>query len=118
MPGLPIIKPKTADQDLRLINSAKHGDINAVRKLIIEGVDLNDADAKGDTALIYASMAGHLTIVLELLEAGADPKIKSEGGWDAYKSAMFFGEFRGMTLPPYDEIMKAITDYGYDSKVR
>jgi ankyrin repeat protein len=63
-------------QDLRLIEAAKYGDVRKVRALISEGVDVNDADARGVTALIAASRAGNLPAVQLLLHAGADASAK------------------------------------------
>ena len=55
-----------------------------------------------------AAMAGHLGVVRQLIVVGADITHKDSLGYDAYTAAMFFGDFRGATVPPFDEIMAAV----------
>jgi len=113
---LPTIEPRSEHQDLRLLHAARDGNLNAVTVLITEAVDVNGSDAKGDTALTYAAMAGHPTIVDTLLRAGADFRMVTTDGWDAYHVAMFYGDVRGEIMSPYDEIMKMLIAHGYDPK--
>jgi len=55
-----------------LIRSAYKGELQEVRKLIEQGVDVNLADTDGATPLIMASQNGHAKVVQMLLAARAD----------------------------------------------
>ena len=114
MPTLPILVPKTSGQDIRLIDAAKNGYPSKLKQLLDEGVSIDDTDHGGHSALIFSAMAGHLECVQILLHAGADPMTKTYDGWDAYHAAMFYGDFRGATRPPYGEIMAIIREHGYE----
>jgi ankyrin repeat protein len=56
-----------------LVEAAEAGNLGTVRRLILEGADLESRDAKGATALIRASANGHLQVMRALLKAGANP---------------------------------------------
>ena len=49
-----------------------HGDVEAVRKLLRSGLDVNARDRYGQTALMMAAHAGHREMVETLVESGAD----------------------------------------------
>ena len=66
-------KSQQASPELELIEAAERGDLKVVHRLILEGVDLESRDGKRATALIRASANGHLSVMKELLSAGADP---------------------------------------------
>ena len=108
MATLPAIVPRFDGQDLRLIEAARIGDSSLVQRLLDEGADPDEADAKGLTALIMASSAGKLEAVKVLLSASADAAKRDDLGYDAYHAAMFHGDFRGATMAPYDQIMKLL----------
>jgi hypothetical protein len=55
-----------------LMNAVKSNDVDAVRTLIQQGVNVNELDTHNDAPLIMAAYAGHTDIVRLLLEAGAD----------------------------------------------
>ncbi len=56
----------------QLMKAVKSGDLPQVTNLISQGVDVNQADANGDSPMIMAAYEGHDEILKELLEAGAD----------------------------------------------
>jgi ankyrin repeat protein len=57
-----------------LMRAAEAGNPSDVRRLLKEGVDVNEKlDGIGLTALMLAAGRGHLEVVKVLLEAGADP---------------------------------------------
>jgi len=60
---------------MSLRNSARNGNVNAVRKLLNNGVNINEADQYGETPLHYASQEGH-TEVVKVLLATAGIKVK------------------------------------------
>ena len=115
MPELPDIKPTNDGQDIRLIEAARNGETNLVRRLIANGLCIDASDANGVTALIIASMGGHADVVGELVLSGANLVLETSDGWNAYQAAMFYGDFRGMTKEPYDQIMSIIEAGGYET---
>ena|SRR5579871_5730517 len=57
----------------RLIQAASGGDLEGVRRLLAQGVEVDATDFQGCTALTFAAGKGYLQVVEELLHAGADP---------------------------------------------
>lgn len=56
---------------------AGKGNLEAVKKELLIGKDINRRDAAGQTALIYAAESGQLSMVKYLIENGADINIKA-----------------------------------------
>lgn len=90
------------------MKAARDGDASRVAALLEAGAEIDATDANGETSLIFAAMAGHLAVVRLLVEAAADATHKDDYGYTAYTAAMFFGDFRGATRPPFDQIMAAV----------
>ena len=105
MVEVPPVKPAAEEQDIRLLEAARRGEVDRVEELIREGVDLNAVDDEGHTPLIFAAMSGRLEVAAVLKRAGANTHLVDHLGYDTYHAAMFFGDFRGMTTPPFDQIM-------------
>ncbi|MBI5960936.1 MAG: ankyrin repeat domain-containing protein [Chloroflexi bacterium] len=55
-----------------LMQAVKSNNVEQVKKLIADGVNINEPDASRDIPLIMAAYKGHTEIVRLLLEAGAD----------------------------------------------
>ncbi|NJL27462.1 MAG: FAD-dependent oxidoreductase [Thermoanaerobaculia bacterium] len=108
MVQVPDIRPKSAEQDVRLLEAARAGDAARVASLLEAGAEIDATDADGETALLFAAMAGHTAVVRQLVAAGADTTHKDNLGYNAYAAAMYFGDFRGAAMPPFDEIMAAV----------
>lgn len=66
--------------DLRLPNAAMQGDIEAVRSLLKQKVDVNAAQGDGMTALHWAVYKDDLEMARMLIQAGADLKAKTRVG--------------------------------------
>ncbi len=58
-----------------LVQAVQIGDLDKVRAFIQKGGNLDWVDSDGNTALGAAIIAGHNTIVAELLQAGASPDV-------------------------------------------
>ena len=57
-----------------LHQSARSGDLKSVRALIAHGAAIDPEDKHDATPLVHAAQKGHAAVVLELLQAGADPQ--------------------------------------------
>jgi len=62
------------------INLCKEGKLEEVKELIKEGIDINQQDNNGYTALIVSTYCDNVEIVEELLKAGAKTDIKNNKG--------------------------------------
>ena len=56
-----------------LLEAVHEQDLAAVKKLVKDGADINEADTDGNTALIVAILSGDEKLVDGLLKLGADP---------------------------------------------
>jgi CubicO group peptidase (beta-lactamase class C family) len=69
--------------------AALQGDVEAVRRHIAAGSDLNEKDAYGSTPLIVAATFGRAEVAGALIEAGADLAIGNDDGSTALHIAAF-----------------------------
>ena len=69
-------KPITAD----LVTAIRHADVQAIRKLLDNGADVNTRDAEGSTPLILAAFYASPECVALLLENGADVNTANQAG--------------------------------------
>ena len=85
-PNTPATETGTSP-DTRIIEAAKNGNIDQIRALIAEQVDLNARDREDNTALHLASEKGHTEIVTLIMntrimnaknEKGADNLVSDE----------------------------------------
>jgi hypothetical protein len=83
----------------------QNDNLNVVKKLIENGVDINLKDGYGNTALILASQRGHLEVVKELIKNGADINLQSYIGYSALIYASSFNHL---------EIVKELIKNGAD----
>jgi ankyrin repeat protein len=93
----------------QLINSIWIGDIASVRKLLDEGVDVNWKNGNGWTALMYASIQGHVEGFKLLLDRGAQIDIKNNDGSSALIIASYNGRF---------ECVRLLLERGADMSIR
>jgi ankyrin repeat protein len=82
-----------------------HGNVEVLQKLLKVGVDYNDADSKGKTALMRAAGLGGVEVVQALLDAGANHSAVEAGGFTALIWAAFEGHV---------EAVQALLDAGAD----
>jgi ankyrin repeat protein len=69
-----------ANSDMRLIDAAREGDLEAVKSLIKAEVNVNVKKGDGSTALHYAVHRNNLDLVSSLIKAGAEPGAANEYG--------------------------------------
>src|SRR5436190_16479313 len=72
--------PVFAAGDLRLVDAVKHRDIDAVRTLLNQRVDVNAPQPDGATALLFAVQSDDLEMVEPLIRAGANVKAANDYG--------------------------------------
>ena len=100
----------TSSSDPGLQQAAMTGNIQAIKKHIQEGTDLNEREPFGrSTALITASTFGHTDVARELIEAGAELDIQNNDGSTALLTAAFFCR---------TEIVEALLNAGADRSIR
>jgi ankyrin repeat protein len=108
MTSLPVLKPKFPEQNIDLIRNSMNGDLALVSDNLRNGHDINTTDANGITALIAASSAAKLDIVELLISKGANRELKDDLGYDAYHTAMFYGDLKGSIVEPFNTIMSVV----------
>src|SRR5437016_1638989 len=81
-----------------LVDAATAGDTKKVQQLLDGGVDVNQRNSEGDSALAEAARRGHLEIVVILLGAKVDVNGKNKGGWTALHSAYRHRGIMGLLL--------------------
>jgi ankyrin repeat protein len=80
---------KTVEQEVKtalletpqdMHKAAEIGDVNTVRLILEQGVDINLRDSNGNTPLFLASRHGHFNVVQFLIENGADVNVQCQNG--------------------------------------
>jgi ankyrin repeat protein len=70
--GMESVPEDNQDSFPSLIKATYAGNVEAIKRLLEKGADINQRDASGDTSLILAARFGKLGVVKILLEKGAD----------------------------------------------
>ncbi len=81
----------TPAQQLR--DAASSGDLAALKRLIQEGVPVNDRSNFNNTALLYAAMHGKRDCVQFLIDSGADVNIANNSGYTPLICAAKIGAY-------------------------
>ena len=97
---------------MELVEESKDGNLERVKNLLKEGVDINFLYDKW-TPLIGASQYGHLEIVKLLLENGADINLGNKIGWNPLLVAS-----RNSNTTSNVETVKELLKYGADVDLR
>jgi ankyrin repeat protein len=96
-----------------LHNAVQRSELADVRLAISQGSNLDELDDFGNSPLHWAVIGGYEDIVLELLEAGADPNVISSDGITPKWSAADFG-LTGIETPLAAYGGKITTDDKFD----
>ena len=99
-----------AAQDVRLPDAAMKGDLEAVRSLLAEGIDVNLAHGDGNTALHWATYRRNAEMVGALINAGADSSARTRIG---EMTPLFMASKVGDA-----EIMRLLLEAGADATLR
>ena len=85
------ISLRDSEGSIPLHTAAAFGRKHIVRRLILEGSDVNAVDSNGDTPLHVSAGSGHLKVVLLLVDNGADLFAVDKEGLTAAACAEKFG---------------------------
>jgi hypothetical protein len=92
---------------VELLRAAASGDLNRLRALLVQGVDVNSTNNSNQTALMIAAAFKRIEIVDYLVRAGADAKIQDELGLTAADWAQLdTGITRLLNAPPVSAMPK------------
>eukprot|EP00043_Microstomoeca_roanoka_P028556 m.18463 g.18463 ORF g.18463 m.18463 type:complete len:367 (+) comp8494_c0_seq1:56-1156(+) len=96
-----------------LMWAAAHHNVEHVKiALAREGVDIEDRDAHGNTALLWAARTGSVAMLEELLKHGASLTAESDCGWTAPFYAAYFKHKKFL-----EELMKHSVDLNKRDKL-
>ncbi len=87
----------------KLLNAAKEGNYDEMKKLVEQGAYINAVDEKKNTALYFAAAAGNFDAVKYLVEKGAKLNIRHSSGQLALDRAAQEG---------YIDVVKYLADHG------
>jgi len=93
---------------MELIEAAKKGDADTIRRLLSAGADVGVTDAQGATALMHAAYRGDLGMVSLLLGAGAEVNAADPAGWTALMKSCYNSELKH----GFADVAKALIDAG------
>ena len=94
-----------ANQDVKIIQAVKDGNVEAVKKYLAAGMDVNTKDGYGATPLLYAAEYGYNDVAELLITNGADVNARYNDGLTALHAAVLYGS---------NEIVKLLIDQGAD----
>jgi len=96
-----------SSEDLR--NASLQGDLESIRQIVEAGIDIEEGDQLGRTALMFASFNGHTEVVQFLIEQGAEvQKQNSEG-----RTPLMFA-----SSGPFPETVELLLENGADPNVK
>jgi hypothetical protein len=105
MGDMVMISPSTP-----LVKAVWEQDLNEVRKLLAQGVDVNAVDEGVYTTALGAAVAnGKLEFVRALLDAGADPNVRNQSGRTALMN---------LDEDATDEVVRALVAAGADVSIK
>ena len=79
-------------------DAARHGDVQAVAKLLDEGVAPDAKDETGETPLLSASLGGHADVVAILVKRGASTGSRNDRGLTPLHGAAYAGSLETVQL--------------------
>ena len=90
-------------------DAARNGDATRLARLVEQGADVNALDRYGQTALMLASLYGHLDVVRKLVSVGA----KLDCTAKYHLSALMLATLNGRT-----QIAEILIEAGADTTIR
>ncbi|CAH9111449.1 unnamed protein product [Cuscuta epithymum] len=83
--------PENLDSTMQLLFMSCQGDVEGVKELLDEGIDVNSIDLDGRTALHIAACEGHVEVVKLLLIRKANIDARDRWGSTAAADAKYYG---------------------------
>ncbi len=83
--------PSKEELNAQLIEAAKAGNIEDVKRLLEQGAEVDAQDYYRETAMMWAARKGHLKIIEFLVGKGADVNARNNYGWTAIMNAAWRG---------------------------
>jgi ankyrin repeat protein len=74
---MPAFQPDSIDDRTPLMLAACADSLSELFEILLNGVEIDEKDHRGWTALTYAAHFGHYEIVNQLLDSGANPNLVS-----------------------------------------
>ena len=81
-----------AELQQRALDHARHGETEPLAAMLLHGLPVNLADAKGQSLLMLASYHGNVETTRMLLEQGADADRRNDRGQTPLGGAAFKGD--------------------------
>ena len=108
--------------------AAREGNQEAAARLLDQGASIDQRSADGSTPLLIATINGHFDLAVQLLAAGADPRIPSDAGATALYGVINLQWGPGSWYPQpsahrqqrtsYLKLMEALVQAGADANAR
>jgi ankyrin repeat protein len=98
-------KPDANAKREDLVQAAAEGNLGRIKRVLAKGVDINQRDAKGCTAILRAAGAGHAGVVSTLIASGANLNLAAKNGTTPIGAAV---------LGNHREIAQMLVDHGVD----
>jgi ankyrin repeat protein len=89
--------------------AAEEGNIDIVRSLLEQGMDINGRNAKHQTPLDRAAHKGNVDVVRLLIERGAEVDSRDDLGWTPLHKASYSGQL---------EVSRVLVDHGANVNAR
>jgi ankyrin repeat protein len=89
--SIPPTKERMDRIDEELIEAAQENNLPEASRLLSVGADVNAEGERDRTPLHWASLKGHVQVVVVLLEHGADIEAKNDLDWTPLHYACFYG---------------------------
>jgi hypothetical protein len=83
---------------MTLLQAALNGDVVEVRRLVATGVNVDERDANGATALLLAAEHGKVEVMRALVQLGADKEAKDDDGDTPLLMAAYNGQVEAIKV--------------------
>ena len=105
-----LIPEEDASKVQKLISAAAQGDLERIKELDLQGVNLESSDYDGRTPLHLAAVNGHVEVVRYLVEYGVDKEVKDRWDNTPYDEAnkIRTGLIEAEQKIPYNEICRVL----------
>ena len=86
-----LVREQAPQPTIKLLEAAKRGDLEQVKRNLAHGVKVGTKDKDGNTALHLAAAGGHTQVAAELLAHGAEVDARNQNGSTPLHGAVYQG---------------------------